>query len=276
MITFVGAGPGAEDLITVRGQRLLQSADIVIYAGSLVNPGLLSLCRKECEIYNSAKMTLEEVMEVMERGEKEKKEIVRLHTGDPCLYGAIREQMDELDRCGISFEVCPGVSSFCGAAAALEAEYTLPGISQSVVITRMAGRTPVPEKESIRSFAAHQSTMVIFLSTGMLRQLSEELIRGGYPADTPAAIVYKATWPEEKVLRCTVADLAETAEAENVTKTALIVVGRVLDGKYERSKLYDPSFTTEFRKASADPGKRELSAHAEERKLSDRRNLQTR
>lgn len=276
MITFVGAGPGAEDLITVRGQRLLQSADVVIYAGSLVNPGLLSLCRKECEIYNSAKMTLEEVMEVMERGEKEKKEIVRLHTGDPCLYGAIREQMDELDRCGISFEVCPGVSSFCGAAAALEAEYTLPGISQSVVITRMAGRTPVPEKESIRSFAAHQSTMVIFLSTGMLRQLSEELIRGGYPADTPAAIVYKATWPEEKVLRCTVADLAETAEAENVTKTALIVVGRVLDGKYERSKLYDPSFTTEFRKASADPGKRELSAHAEERKLSDRRNLQSR
>lgn len=276
MITFVGAGPGAEDLITVRGQRLLQSADIVIYAGSLVNPGLLSLCRKECEIYNSAKMTLEEVMEVMERGEKEKKEIVRLHTGDPCLYGAIREQMDELDRCGISFEVCPGVSSFCGAAAALEAEYTLPGISQSVVITRMAGRTPVPEKESIRSFAAHQSTMVIFLSTGMLRQLSEELIRGGYPADTPAAIVYKATWPEEKVLRCTVADLAETAEAENVTKTALIVVGGVLDGKYERSKLYDPSFTTEFRKASANPGKRELSAHAEERKLSDRRNLQSR
>ena len=276
MITFVGAGPGAEDLITVRGQRLLQSADIVIYAGSLVNPGLLSLCRDECEIYNSAKMTLEEVMEVMERGEKEKKEIVRLHTGDPCLYGAIREQMDELDRCGISYEVCPGVSSFCGAAAALEAEYTLPGISQSVVITRMAGRTPVPEKESIRSFAAHQSTMVIFLSTGMLRQLSEELIRGGYPADTPAAIVYKATWPEEKVRRCTVADLAETAEAENVTKTALIVVGRVLDGEYERSKLYDPLFTTEFRKASADPGKRELSAHAEERKLSDRRNLQSR
>ena len=276
MITFVGAGPGAEDLITVRGQRLLQSADIVIYAGSLVNPGLLSLCRKECEIYNSAKMTLEEVMEVMERGEREKKEIVRLHTGDPCLYGAIREQMDELDRCGISYEVCPGVSSFCGAAAALEAEYTLPGISQSVVITRMEGRTPVPEKESIRSFAAHQSTMVIFLSTGMLRQLSEELIRGGYPEDTPAAIVYKATWPEEKVLRCTVADLAETAEAENVTKTALIVVGRVLDGEYERSKLYDPSFTTEFRKASADPEKRELSAHAEERKLSDRRNLQSR
>lgn len=285
MITFVGAGPGAEDLITVRGQRLLQSADIVIYAGSLVNPGLLSMCREECEIYNSAKMTLEEVMEVMEKGQKEGKEIVRLHTGDPCLYGAIREQMDELDRCGIAYEVCPGVSSFSGAAAALEAEYTLPGISQSVVITRMAGRTPVPEKESIRSFAAHQATMVIFLSTGMLQKLSEELILGGYPEDTPAAIVYKATWPEEKVLRCTVAELAQTAEAEGVTKTALIVVGRVLDGEYERSKLYDPSFTTEFRKASVYAGKekdsvhteeRKVSAHTEERKLSDRRNLQSR
>lgn len=285
MITFVGAGPGAEDLITVRGQRLLQSADIVIYAGSLVNPGLLSMCREECEIYNSAKMTLEEVMEVTEKGQKEGKEIVRLHTGDPCLYGAIREQMDELDRCGIAYEVCPGVSSFSGAAAALEAEYTLPGISQSVVITRMAGRTPVPEKESIRSFAAHQATMVIFLSTGMLQKLSEELILGGYPEDTPAAIVYKATWPEEKVLRCTVAELAQTAEAEGVTKTALIVVGRVLDGEYERSKLYDPSFTTEFRKASVHAGKekdsvhteeRKVSAHTEERKLSDRRNLQSR
>ena len=276
MITFVGAGPGAEDLITVRGQRLLQSADIVIYAGSLVNPGLLSMCREECEIYNSAKMTLEEVMEVMEKGQKEGKEIVRLHTGDPCLYGAIREQMDELDRCGIAYEVCPGVSSFSGAAAALEAEYTLPGISQSVVITRMAGRTPVPEKESIRSFAAHQATMVIFLSTGMLQKLSEELILGGYPEDTPAAIVYKATWPEEKVLRCTVAELAQTAEAEGVTKTALIVVGRVLDGEYERSKLYDPSFTTEFRKASVHAEERKVSAHTEERKLSDRRNLQSR
>ena len=276
MITFVGAGPGAEDLITVRGQRLLQAADIVIYAGSLVNPGLLSMCREECEIYNSAKMTLEEVMEVMEKGQKEGKEIVRLHTGDPCLYGAIREQMDELDRCGIAYEVCPGVSSFSGAAAALEAEYTLPGISQSVVITRMAGRTPVPEKESIRSFAAHQATMVIFLSTGMLQKLSEELILGGYPEDTPAAIVYKATWPEEKVLRCTVAELAQTAEAEGVTKTALIVVGRVLDGEYERSKLYDPSFTTEFRKASVHAGKEKDSVHTEERKLSDRRNLQSR
>ncbi len=252
MITFVGAGPGAEDLITVRGQRLLKNADIVVYAGSLVNPGLLDLCREDCRIYNSAKMTLEEVMEVMTAGERAGKNIVRLHTGDPCLYGAIREQMDELDKECIPYDVCPGVSSFCGAAAALNAEYTLPGVSQSVVITRMAGRTPVPERESIRSFAAHQATMVIFLSTGMLRELSAELISGGYRKDAPAAIVYKATWPEEKVLHCTVGTLAETAERENVTKTALIVVGDILDSEYERSKLYDPSFTTGFRKASSD------------------------
>lgn len=249
MITFVGAGPGAEDLITVRGQRLLQEADIVIYAGSLVNPGLLSLCREDCKVYNSAVMTLEEVLDVMTAGQAEGNEIVRLHTGDPCLYGAIREQMDALEENGIPYEVCPGVSSFCGAAAALGAEYTLPGISQSVVITRMAGRTPVPDRESIASFAAHQATMVIFLSTGMLRALSAELIRGGYPSDTPAAIVYKATWPEEKVLRCTVDTLEETAREAGVTKTALIVVGRILEDEYERSKLYDPSFTTEFRKA---------------------------
>ena len=254
MITFVGAGPGAEDLITVRGQNLLREADIVVYAGSLVNPGLLSLCRADCAVYNSAKMTLEEVLEVMTEGEREGKRVVRLHTGDPCLYGAIREQMDELEKLGIAYEVCPGVSSFCGAAAALKAEYTLPAVSQSVVITRMAGRTHVPEKESIRSFAEHQATMVVFLSTGMLRELSAELISGGYPAHTPAAVVYRPTWPDEKVLNCTVETLAETAAKAGVTKTALIVVGRVLRGEYERSRLYDPSFTTEFRRASVHAG----------------------
>ena len=179
--------------------------------------------------------------------EKEGKRIVRLHTGDPCLYGAIREQMDALEERQIPYEVCPGVSSFCGAAAALHAEYTLPDISQSVVITRMAGRTPVPDKESICSFAAHQATMVIFLSTGMLGKLQEELMAGGYPADTPAAIVYKATWPEEKVLRCMVSELEKIAADAQVTKTALIVVGRILEGEYERSLLYHPEFTTEFR-----------------------------
>lgn len=247
MIVFVGAGPGAEDLITVRGQQYLKEADIIIYAGSLVNPGLLQVKKEGCEVYNSAYMTLEEVLEVMYAGEKEGKRIVRLHTGDPCLYGAIREQMDALEERQIPYEVCPGVSSFCGAAAALHAEYTLPDISQSVVITRMAGRTPVPDKESIRSFAEHQATMVIFLSTGMLGKLQEELMAGGYPADTPAAIVYKATWPEEKVLRCMVSELEKTAADAQVTKTALIVVGRILEGEYERSLLYHPEFTTEFR-----------------------------
>ena len=247
MIVFVGAGPGAEDLITVRGQQYLKEADIIIYAGSLVNPGLLQVKKEGCEVYNSAYMTLEEVLEVMYAGEKEGKRIVRLHTGDPCLYGAIREQMDALEERQIPYEVCPGVSSFCGAAAALHAEYTLPDISQSVVITRMAGRTPVPDKESIRSFAAHQATMVIFLSTGMLGKLQEELMAGGYTADTPAAIVYKATWPEEKVLRCMVSELEKTAADAQVTKTALIVVERILEGEYERSLLYHPEFTTEFR-----------------------------
>lgn len=251
MVTFVGAGPGAKDLITVRGQRLLEEADIVIYAGSLVNPKLLYGCKETCAVYNSAKMTLEEVLEVIKEGETQRKNIVRLHTGDPCLYGAIKEQMDELERLGIGYEVCPGVSSFCAAAAALDAEYTLPGISQSVVITRMAGRTPVPEKESIESFAAHQATMVVFLSTGMLEELSRRLIEGGYQADTPAAIVYKATWEDEKTFVCTVGTLAETARKNQITKTALMIIGDVVShSHYNRSELYNPAFTTEFREAT--------------------------
>ena len=244
MISFVGAGSGAPDLITVRGQRLLWEADVVIYAGSLVNPELLKETKDGCEIYNSAKMTLEEA-------EAKGKKTVRLHTGDPCLYGAIREQMDLLDQKKIAYEVCPGVSSFCGAAAALEMEYTLPGISQSVIITRMAGRTPVPERESIASFAAHRATMVVFLSTGLLEELSQELIAGGYEPETPAAIVYKATWEDEKTVRCTVATLAEAAKENQITKTALMVIGDVVaQSGYQRSELYNPAFTTEFRKAS--------------------------
>ena len=248
MIHIVGAGPGAVDLITVRGQKLLSEADVVIYAGSLVSRDLLGWARQDARIYDSASMDLEQVMEVMEQAEWDGLTTVRLHTGDPCLYGAIREQMDGLDARGIKYDICPGVSSFCGAAAALGMEYTLPGISQSVVITRMAGRTPVPERESIEKFAAHGSTMVIFLSAGMTGELSEELVKGGYPGDTPAAIVYKATWPDEKVVRCTVATLEETADREGIHKTALIVVGNtVAQTGYERSKLYDPAFTTGFR-----------------------------
>ena len=250
MIHFVGAGPGAEDLITLRGAKLLEEADCIIYAGSLVNPKHLPRAREGCAIYNSATMTLEEVLAVMEEQEAMHHTTVRLHTGDPSMYGAIREQMDRLTPLGIEYDVCPGVSSFCGAAAALQAEYTLPNVSQSVVITRMAGRTPVPERESVRSFAAHGATMVIFLSTGLLKELSAELIAGGYEADTPAAIVYKATWPDEKVMRCTVGTLYETAQANNVRKTALIVVGRCLEGEYDLSRLYAADFSTEFREAA--------------------------
>lgn len=251
MIHFVGAGSGAPDLITIRGKKYLEEADVIIYAGSLVNPQLLDYAKEGCQIYNSAKMTLEEVLDVMYETEEKGLTTVRLHTGDPCLYGAIREQMDVLDEKGISYDSCPGVSSFCGAASALDLEYTLPDVSQSVIITRMAGRTPVPEKESIESFAAHQATMVIFLSTGMLEELSKRLIEGGYQKDTPAAIVYKATWEDEKTAVCTVGTLAETARKENITKTALMIIGDVVThSHYNRSELYNPAFTTEFRKAS--------------------------
>lgn len=250
MIDFVGAGPGAEDLITVRGMRLLQEADCIIYAGSLVNPGLLSYANADCVIYNSATMHLEEVLEVMEHMEKQGKHTVRLHTGDPSLYGAIREQLDALKKKGIPYRICPGVSSFCGAAAALEAEYTLPGVSQSVIITRMEGRTPVPESEKLYCLAQHGATMVLFLSSGMAEQVQAALLQGAYTEETPCAIVYKATWPDEKVIRGTVGKLCKLAADHNITKTALIVVGSVLGDDYELSKLYDKHFTTEFRQGT--------------------------
>ncbi|MGF6375643.1 precorrin-4/cobalt-precorrin-4 C11-methyltransferase [Clostridiales Family XIII bacterium PM5-7] len=248
MIHFIGAGPGAADLITVRGAKLLQEADVIIYAGSLVNPSLLDYAKESCKIYDSAKMTLEEVIDVMK--ENKESQIVRLHTGDPCIYGAIREQMDILDREGLAYESVPGVSSFIGAAAALNAEYTLPNVSQTVILTRMAGRTPVPEKEEISKLASHGATMVVFLTSTMLAELSERLIEGGYEPDSPAAIVYKATWPDEKVIRTTVKDIAKAAEENDINKMALIMVGGFLGSEYERSKLYDPSFTHLFREAT--------------------------
>ncbi len=249
MVYFVGAGCGAVDLITVRGKKLLEDADVVIYAGSLVNPDLLKYTRSDCQVHNSAYMTLDEVIETIENAEKSGKNTVRLHTGDPSIYGAIREQMDRLEELGILFEICPGVSSFCGAAAALKAEYTLPDVSQSVIITRMAGKTNVPAKESIEKFAEHGATMVIFLSAGMLAELSKSLINGGYSPNSPAAIVYKASWDDEKVVRCTVAELAEAAKKNGIKKTALITVGDFLGDRYSLSKLYDEKFETEFRKA---------------------------
>lgn len=249
MVHFVGAGPGAPDLITQRGAALLQEADCIIYAGSLVNPALLGLAKEGCTIYNSAHMTLTQVLDVMREAEAASKTTVRLHTGDPCLYGAIREQMDALDAEGIPYDDTPGVSSFCGAAAALQAEYTLPGVSQTVIITRMEGRTPVPEKERLASLAAHGATMVIFLSIGLVDGVQQALLQGAYTEATPAAVVYKATWPEEKIVRCTVGTLAESTHAAGITKTALIVVGDFLGEQYEHSKLYDSSFTTGYRKS---------------------------
>jgi len=257
MVHFVGAGSGAADLITVRGARLLQEADVIIYAGSLVNPQLLDYASKEAQIYNSAKMTLEEVIAVIQDAEAAGKNTVRLHTGDSSIYGAVREQFDVLDSQGIEYDVCPGVSSFCGAAASLKAEFTLPDISQTVIISRTSGKTIVPEKESIQSLASHNATMILFLSIGLIEKLQAELLEGGITEDTPAAIVYKATWPDEQIHRCNVGTLAQTAKENNVTKTALVIVGEFLDasGKrdngsyYQRSRLYAPDFSTEFRNA---------------------------
>ena len=250
MVHIIGAGPGAPDLITLRGKALLEQADTVIYAGSLVNPVLLGFCKPGCRIYNSAEMTLEQVIAVMVETEQADGTTARLHTGDPCLYGAIREQIDELKRRGIPYDITPGVSSFCGAAAAAEVEYTLPGVTQTVIITRMAGRTPVPERENMVSLAKHGAAMVIFLSAGLLEQVQSCLLQGAYTEETPCAIVYKATWPEERVLYTRLGKLAETADAEHITNTALILVGDFLGEGYERSKLYDPAFTTGFREVS--------------------------
>ena len=250
MVYFVGAGSGAADLITVRGKKLLEKADVIIYAGSLVNPELLAYAKPDCELHNSAKLTLEEILEIMEKAEKDGKMTVRLHTGEPSIYGAVREQMDALDERGIPYESCPGVSACFGAAASLNLEYTLPEVSQSLIITRMAGKTPVPEKESIESFAAHGASMAIYLSAGMLEELSRRLIAGGYAKDTPTALVYKATWPEEERYLCTVESLPKVAAEHGINKIAVVLVGpAIAQSGYARSRLYAPDFATEYRPA---------------------------
>ena len=250
MVYFVGAGCGAKDLITVRGMRLLEEADVIIYAGSLVNPELLEYAKENAEIHNSALMTLEEIIEVIKTAEECGKTTVRLHTGEPSIYGAVREQMDELDKLNIFYESCPGVSACFGAASSLNLEYTLPDVSQTLIITRMEGKTKVPESESIESLAAHHASMAIYLSTGLLKELSERLIKGGYTADTPAALVYKATWEDEKKFLCTVGTLEKTANENGITKTAVVLIGDVLiHTNYEKSKLYAADFSTEFREA---------------------------
>lgn len=250
MVHFVGAGPGASDLITVRGMNRIKEADVIIYAGSLVNPELLSYAKADCAIYNSAHMTLDAVVAVMRDAETAGKETVRLHTGDPSVYGAIREQMDLLDEYGITYDVCPGVSAVFGAAASLACEYTLPDVTQTLILTRAEGKTPVPEKENLRSLAAHRASLVLYLSSGLARKVRQELLLGGYAEDTPVAVVYKATWPEEKIIRTTLAKLPEDMEAAGITKTALIIVSPALGSVYEKSRLYDAAFATEYRGAT--------------------------
>ena len=248
-VHFVGAGPGAPDLISVRGANLLKNAQVVIYAGSLVNPALLDYA-PNAEVFNSALMTLDEIVETIRVKHAEGKEIVRLHTGDPSIYGAVREQMDALAGLGIPFDSCPGIGACFGAAAALDLEFTLPNVSQSLILTRMAGKTPVPERESIESFAAHRACMAVYLSAAMHDELAERLAAGGYPKETPAAIVYKATWPDEKKILCTVGTLAEEGRKNGIRKTAVVLVGdAVSTSDYAKSKLYAADFSTEFRKA---------------------------
>lgn len=246
-VHFVGAGPGDKELITLKGYKLLSNADVVIYAGSLVNPELLDYCKEGCEIHNSAHMDLQQIIDVMEKGIKEEKSVVRLQTGDFSIYGSIREQVEDLHKLNIDYDCTPGVSSFLGAASALGVEYTVPEISQSVVITRMEGRTPVPSKESIESFAAHQTSMVIFLSVQEIEKVVSKLVDGGYPKTTPIAVVYKATWADEKILKGTLEDIAEKVKENSINKTALIMVGEFLGKEYNNSKLYDKDFKHEYR-----------------------------
>ena len=249
-ICFVGAGPGDPELITLKGYNRLSNADIVVYAGSLVNPELLNYCKADCEIHNSAHMDLGEIIDVMARGIKENKNVVRLQTGDFSIYGSIREQIEELNKLDLEYELVPGVSSFLGAASALEVEYTVPEISQSVIITRMEGRTPVPEKESIRSFAAHNTSMAIFLSVQAISDVVSELVSGGYPVDTPCSVIYKATWPDQQIVRGTLEDIAVKVDEAGIKKTSLILVGKFLGDTYYNSKLYDKEFAHEYRNSS--------------------------
>lgn len=250
IVSFVGAGPGETDLITLKGYKLLSEADVVIYAGSLINTDLLDYCKDGAEKYDSAKMTLDDIVDRMEESVKNDKSVVRLQTGDFSIYGSIREQIEEMKKRGIKYQCVPGVSSFLGAASSMGVEYTVPEVAQSVIITRMAGRTPVPEGESLKSLAQHQTSMVIFLSVQGIKKVVKQLEEGGYPTDTPAAVIYKATWPDEKVVRGTLADIAEKVHDADIRRTALIMVGKFLGDEYNYSHLYDAGFSTMFRKKS--------------------------
>jgi precorrin-4/cobalt-precorrin-4 C11-methyltransferase len=250
-VYFIGAGPGDPELITVKGKRVLENAAVIIYAGSLVNKALLNGLK--AEIFDSSSMTLDDTIRVMETAIGEAKDVARLHTGDPALYGAISEQIERLTKLGIGYEVVPGVSSALAGAAMLGQELTIPEISQTVIFTRMGGKTPVPDLERLGELAKHQATMVIFLSIGMIEMLRDELLHG-YPENTPVVVIQKATWPEQKIVRGTLKDIAAKVKEAGITKTALIYVGEALRASEEllgrKSKLYDKDFTHEYRRAS--------------------------
>ncbi len=247
-VYFIGAGPGDPELLTIKGRRLIDEADIIIYAGSLVNPALFDDVKPAAAIYDSASMTLDEVLTVIKQGVEEQKRVVRVHTGDPSLYGAIREQIDSLEEAGIDCAVVPGVSSFAASAAALNREFTLPDVSQTLICTRMEGRTPVPETEKLDDLASHRASMAIFLSVGMIDQVVERLTVH-YPPETPAAVVMRASWPDQKIVCATLATLADKVREAGIKKTAQILVGDFLGDRYELSKLYDPGFSHEYRNA---------------------------
>ncbi len=249
MVYFIGAGPGDPDLITVKGRELLKKADLIIYAGSLVSSEHMTVCKKEAKIYNSAGMTLEEVIHTISQYDGDDKVIVRLHTGDPSIYGAIKEQMEELDKLDISYEVIPGVSSFTAAASRLPAELTLPGVTQTVILTRVEGRTPVPETEDLEKLASIGASMAIFLSIGMIDKVVEKL-RKGYGRNVPIAVVERATWEDERILTGRLDDISQKVKEAGITKCAQILVGDFLDSPYDKSLLYDPAFTHMFREGS--------------------------
>lgn len=248
MVYFIGAGPGDPELITIKGANLLAEADVVIYAGSLVNPAVLNYCKPSAKVYNSATMTLEEILLVIRQSVEEEKVVARLHTGDPSLYGAVQEQIEALDKEGIPYKVIPGVSSFNAAAASLPHELTAPGVTQTVILTRLEGRTPVPETEKLSSLARHRCTLVIFLSVHQIERVVEELLAGGYSKETPAVVVEKASWPEERLIKTTLAWLASEVRDAGITRTALVMVGDVFATAAEPSRLYSSTFAHSYRR----------------------------
>lgn len=250
-VYFVGCGPGDPDLITVKAKKLLQKADVVVYSGSLIPPQILKVCKK-AKLHDASGLVREEIFEILKENAQKNKIVIRLHDGDPAIYGAIREQTDNLQKDGIEYEIVPGVTSFLASSAALGLQLTLPGVTQTIIITRAEKRTKVPEREQISELAKHKSTMIFYLSVHLLPDIVKEAIRGGYPRSTPAAVVYKASWPDQKIITGTLENIVKKVWAEKITRTAIVMIGDVIQPKsYEYSKLYDKTFSHGYRKARA-------------------------